>query len=307
MMNRLRTGHGLFVACAAVALLGGLAFTGCQNIPRGSADKNDLSAMMTGSVEIVGRTTYTVYIADKTETITLGLMNVTEDELPADRGMLFEFPRDSHLSFWMRNTIIPLDIAFIRSDGTIVKTYTMTPLDESGYPSIEPARYALEVRGGQFAEWGVVEGDRVEISRDIAPGGKIKNTLKSMNTVPIKIKGRTTYTAYVADNPGTRQLGLMNQTEDDLAADCGMIFAFDSDQPRGFWMRNTVIPLDIAYINSDGLIVKTHTMRALDESSYPSIQPAQYVLEVRAGQFKQWGIVAGDRVEIPTSLLNPPS
>ncbi len=119
--------------------------------------------MRTVQIEITDRSTVTAYVADTDESRALGLMNVTADELPADRGMVFVFEDDRHRSFWMRNTIIPLDIAYIRSDGTIVQTYTMEPLNEQGYASIEPARFALEVRGGLFAEWGVVMGDHVEI------------------------------------------------------------------------------------------------------------------------------------------------
>ncbi len=141
---------------------------GCDGIPRNSTEKNDLSKMDTTPIEIVGRTTYTAYIAreedDNYRVVQLGLMNTTEAELPEDHGMIFVFSSDEHRSFWMRNTIIPLDIAYIRSDGVIVKTYTMEALNEMGYPSIEPARYALEVRAGQFERWGVVAGDRITIS-----------------------------------------------------------------------------------------------------------------------------------------------
>ncbi|MCK6484881.1 MAG: DUF192 domain-containing protein [Phycisphaerae bacterium] len=107
--------------------------------------------------------TYHVWLALSPEQQQLGLMNVTHNELPPDAGMLFVFADHRYRSFWMHNTIIPLDIAYIRGDGVIVKTYTMTPLDESGYFSIEPAQFALEVRGGQFAEKGIREGDVVEI------------------------------------------------------------------------------------------------------------------------------------------------
>lgn len=156
---RRRPTRAVVVAVAAVlALAGGTCSPG-----RGATDKNDLSTMRTVPIEIVGRTTYTAYVADENATRTLGLMNTTADELADDRGMIFVFDRDEYLSFWMRNTIIPLDIAFIRSDGTIVKMHTMQPLDESGYPSIEPARFALEVKAGQFAQHGVVAGDHVNI------------------------------------------------------------------------------------------------------------------------------------------------
>lgn len=137
--------------------------TGCMEIPRGSADRNDLTALATVTISVEGKATYTAYVADENTTRQFGLMNVTESELPLDRGMIFVFDSDQLLSFWMRNTIIPLDIAYIRSDGLIVKTYTMEPLNEVGYPSIEAARFALEVRAGQFEARGIQAGDRVTI------------------------------------------------------------------------------------------------------------------------------------------------
>lgn len=135
----------------------------CNQIPRNSTEKNNLAALQKVDIPITGRTSYNAYIADEDHTRQLGLMNVTEAELPEDQGMIFVFGTDMHLNFWMRNTIIPLDIAYIRSDGTIVKTHTMEPLNEAGYPSVEPARFALEVRAGQFAAQGIVEGDHVEL------------------------------------------------------------------------------------------------------------------------------------------------
>ncbi len=145
---------------------------GCADVPRGSSDKNDLTKLATAPIEIVGRATYTAYIARASDengrVVQIGLMNVTEAELPEDRGMIFVFGYDDLRSFWMRNTIIPLDIAYIRSDGVIVKTYTMAPLNEMGYPSIEPARYALEVRAGQFEKWGIKPGDRVIIPASVS-------------------------------------------------------------------------------------------------------------------------------------------
>lgn len=144
---------------------------GCAEIPANSNEKNDLASMATAAIEIVGRTAYTAYVADNDQnngrTTALGLMNVTESELPEDHGMIFVFHDEQHRSFWMRNTIIPLDIAYIRTDGTIVSIYTMEPLREVSYPSIEPARFALEVRAGQFARWGIVAGDRVVLPAEL--------------------------------------------------------------------------------------------------------------------------------------------
>ena len=151
----------------AVAAASALALGGCPVVPQNVKEKNNLSSMRTTPITITGKTTFTTYIADTGPTQQLGLMNTTESELPVDRGMFFVFPSDRLRNFWMHNTIIPLDIAYIRSDGTIVKIYTMEPLNEIGYPSIEPARFALEVRAGQFAQRGVVEGDHVEIPANL--------------------------------------------------------------------------------------------------------------------------------------------
>lgn len=88
-----------------------------------------------------------------------------------ERGMLFIFERERNLSFWMKDTIIPLDIAYARSDGTIVRTLTMTPLDESTYPAGRPARFALEVNAGLFAKKAIREGDVMVIPDSVLDSG----------------------------------------------------------------------------------------------------------------------------------------
>jgi uncharacterized membrane protein (UPF0127 family) len=71
------------------------------------------------------------------------------------------FPRPEPLSFWMRNTYIPLSIAFIDAEGRILNVEDMAPRDETGVPSRGAALYALEMRKGWFADRGVVAGARV--------------------------------------------------------------------------------------------------------------------------------------------------
>ncbi len=152
---------------AAFLAFGAIVLAGCDEVPRSSKERNDLKSLKTTQIKVAGKVTYTAYIANTPDTERLGLMNVTEAGLPTDRGMIFVFPYDRLLNFWMRNTIIPLDIAYIRSDGTIVQTYTMEPLKEFGYSSIEPARFALELRAGQFKQWGIKEGDHVDIPPEL--------------------------------------------------------------------------------------------------------------------------------------------
>jgi len=83
--------------------------------------------------------------------------------LPDGEGMLFIFERDEILSFWMRNTYIPLSIAFITYDGRIVDIKDMYPLDETSVTSSRSVRYALEVPQGWFSRVGVLVGDIVKI------------------------------------------------------------------------------------------------------------------------------------------------
>jgi len=77
--------------------------------------------------------------------------------------MIFVFERDEQLSFWMKNTVIPLSIAFIASDGRITEIKDMRPLDLSAVKSSRSVRYALEAPQGWFSRAGVKAGDVVEI------------------------------------------------------------------------------------------------------------------------------------------------
>ena len=82
--------------------------------------------------------------------------------LGGDRGMIFPYDPPQDVAFWMENTLIPLDIIFIRSDGTIVRIAHAKPLDETPLPSGEPVALVLEIAGGRAAELGIKEGDIVE-------------------------------------------------------------------------------------------------------------------------------------------------
>jgi hypothetical protein len=107
-----------------------------------------------GSVEVE------VEVADDMDEMQKGLMGRTA--LAEDAGMLFVYPEERELSFWMKDTLIPLSIAFIDAEGRIVDIQDMKALDDRPphYTSAEPARYALEVNEGFFDERGVEVGDR---------------------------------------------------------------------------------------------------------------------------------------------------
>jgi uncharacterized protein len=131
--------------------------------PAGAPNARDLRTVTidSGGEEVEVR----VEIADSPEEQATGLMNRTA--LAEDRGMLFVFPDEEVRSFWMKNTLIPLSIAYMDSEGRIVDLQDMKPLDdeEPHYVSAEPARYALEVNKGFFDENGVEVGDRAQLPR----------------------------------------------------------------------------------------------------------------------------------------------
>ena len=104
-----------------------------------------------------------VEVADDTEEMARGLMGRTA--LADDAGMLFVYPEERELSFWMKDTLIPLSIAFMDGEGRIVDIQDMKPLDDTPphYNSAEPARYALEVNKGFFDEHGVEVGDEARL------------------------------------------------------------------------------------------------------------------------------------------------
>jgi hypothetical protein len=82
--------------------------------------------------------------------------------LAPDSGMLFVYPTPQPMAFWMRNTYVPLSIAFIAADGRIINIEDMAPQDERLKFSTAPALYALEMRKGWFAQKGIGPGAKVE-------------------------------------------------------------------------------------------------------------------------------------------------
>ena len=132
-----------------------------------------------------------------------------------------------------------------------------------------------------------------------------RNQLKDLQVVELKLgtKLQHKFTTWVMDTEGKRQEGMMHLEDEDVAKNQAMIFVFKKEEVLSFWMMNTLIPLDIAYVNEKGTIVKTYTMRALDTiTSYTSVSPAMYAIEFEAGTFRRLGIKSGQKVEIPDKV-----
>jgi uncharacterized membrane protein (UPF0127 family) len=103
---------------------------------------------------------FKVEVADTDTTRARGLMY--RRQMAADAGMLFDYRFETETAFWMKNTLIPLDMIFIRADGTIANVaQRAVPLDETSIPSNGAVRGVLEVNGGTAARLGIKAGDKV--------------------------------------------------------------------------------------------------------------------------------------------------
>jgi uncharacterized membrane protein (UPF0127 family) len=149
----------ILVAAALLAACGAAPSNRAEPPPPRTAPSGlDLVAL---TVEGRGRShVFTVEIARTANQQELGLMN--RRSLAPDAGMLFPFDPPRPASFWMRNTLIPLDMIFIRPNGAIARIAANTvPMSETPVAVPEPMTAVLEIAGGRAAQLGISEGDRV--------------------------------------------------------------------------------------------------------------------------------------------------
>ncbi len=159
---------GRLTVAAALAMLGGMRCT--------SPGAHPLDELSTVKMTIKGQV-FELWVAQSHQEITRGLMFITAEQMAplpdgSERGMLFVFDRSVRDSFWMKNTVIPLDIAYISTDGTVVTTYTMTPMDDrpNNYPPSAPYRYALELNANKLSELGINQNDLIGIPSSVLKG-----------------------------------------------------------------------------------------------------------------------------------------
>lgn len=113
----------------------------------------------TGELRVADQT-LTVEIAATPQAMAKGLM--FREHMPEAHGMLFVWPGDQVVAMWMKNTLIPLSVAFIDRDFQVLNIADMEPLSLRTHPSHGAARYALEVNQGWFARHGVEAGTRID-------------------------------------------------------------------------------------------------------------------------------------------------
>ncbi len=131
-----------------------------------------------------------------------------------------------------------------------------------------------------------------------------RNDLATMDTVALRL-GQETFDLWVARTPDQRELGLMWVEPGQMADNQGMLFAFEHDQATGFWMRNTLIPLDIAFVRDDGTVVGIRQMQPRSLALHGPDEPYRYAIETNAGALGRARLQVGDIVRIPANLLNP--
>ena len=159
-MNNKRRRLYLLAVLVCVSLL----CKGFWDVCYGEPKKNKILPINVAGIELE------VELATTFEEQSLGLMY--RDKLEENGGMLFVYPRENVLSFWMKDTRIPLSIAFIKADGRIIQIESMKPNSLDTHVSKEKAKYALEMNEGWFRIHNVREGDTVKMPLTMYEKGK---------------------------------------------------------------------------------------------------------------------------------------
>jgi len=117
----------------------------------------------------------------------------------------------------------------------------------------------------------------------------------------LDVAGRSVAVELALTNPQRTQ-GLMNRTH--LDEDAGMLFIFPDDDTRRFWMHDTLIPLDIIFLEKDGTVINVADAKpGVEQPGYQSDRAARMVLELNAGWCQRHGLKPGDRIAVPVELL----
>ena len=204
-----------------------------------------------------------------------------------DRGYLMSWPRERLLKLETENGQAPFDVAFLDKSGKIVEVLPFVPPDREGIMSTAEAAHALFLAPGLLKKLGAGPGDPVALPPEAAAAQEL----------PVMKIGEATAYIELALTESDRQHGLMFRPR--MSADDGMLFYYNHEGQRNFWMMNTLIPLDIAFFAADGTFVNVNETPTFPNPRHPpanyptsdSVGPAQFVLEMNLGWFKKKGLV----------------
>ena len=157
--------------CIAILLLVSVLCS-CKNDATEQSIVNEIAFSKEGELSIFAKVNgvntlnqkLDIEIADDEYQIQTGLMH--RNAMEEHHGMLFIFPDEAPRSFYMKNTLIPLDIIFITQNNTVLSIQkNAKPLDESSLPSHGSAQYVLEINGGLSDQWNIKAGDSISFIR----------------------------------------------------------------------------------------------------------------------------------------------
>ncbi len=156
LQDRISPGRAVL---AAFALTGALAWGLASSPARAQAPAGQAQQLATTTLR-AGMHLITAEVARTPQEHAIGLM--WRKEMPTHHGMIFVFPKAGVQCFWMKNTLLPLSIAFINDQGKVVNVDEMKPQSEDSHCSAEPVRYVLEMNTGWFAKRGIKAGSLIQ-------------------------------------------------------------------------------------------------------------------------------------------------
>ncbi|MBI5360653.1 MAG: DUF192 domain-containing protein [Planctomycetes bacterium] len=205
-------------------------------------------------------------------------------------GILLIYPEPRNPFICNIGNISEIAAICINRENTITDVFIIPPASETEYSSQTPCRYIL------FApiDWnGSAKPQK-------GGSGGIPDNVSAIAAEPetnaIMAGGKNLHVE-IADDEYLQRRGLMYRKS--MPADFGMLFIYAEEDMPGFWMKNTHIPLSIAYIKSDLTIAEIHDRRPFDLEGIPPKVLVKYVLEVNQGWFKRNNVKAGDKITLP--------
>jgi len=210
-----------------------------------------------------------------------------EDLGPVAPGsaVLLAWPRERYLKLESENARASFDAVFLDRSGKVVDLQPLKQEDREGIQSRAEAAFALLLGSGQAAALGVRSGETAQLP-----------SIPAQELPALKIGGATAFVE-LALTAAEREQGLMFRPR--MSADDGMLFAYEDEGVRKFWMGNTLIPLDIAFFKDDGTLLNVNETPTYPDPRHPpanyatsdSDGPARFVLEMNRGWFKRKGLV----------------
>ena len=211
---------------------------------------------------------------------------------PGDfQGYLIAWPRERFAKVESDLNDAAFDVVFLDRSGTIVDLQPLKARDEEGLVPKSPAAYALAAAAGAAQKLGLKVGDKAQLSPEVLAAKPEELPVITINGIPAAVE--------LALTEPERQHGLMFRPR--MSADDGMLFAYADEYERHFWMKNTMIPLDIAFFAADGTLINVNETPMYPDPRNPgslyatsdSRGAARYVLEMNFGWFKRKGITDG--------------